>query len=82
VVYWQRQKDNPDGQIELEQFGNSIQTTRTYFSQTGRLSTQVSKSSTTNRQNLAFRYWNDGSLKRRSNLMGTAEYERFEYDAA
>jgi RHS repeat-associated protein len=81
AVYWQRQKNDPDGQIELELFGNGIQTTRTYFAETGRLSTIVGKLSASTQQSLAYRYWNDGSLKVRSNLLSPAEHERFEYDA-
>jgi RHS repeat-associated protein len=81
AVYWQRQRNHPDGQIELEQFGNNIQTTRSYFAETGRLSSIVGKLSATIRQSLGYKYWNDGSLKVRSNLVTPVDHERFEYDA-
>ena len=66
ATYWQRRKNNPDGQIQVERFGNGIDTTRSYFSETGRLSAISSAlSSGVKRQDLSFKYWNDGSLKKR-----------------
>jgi RHS repeat-associated protein len=76
---WELRSTEADGQITQEAFGNDVRTDYTYSSRTGRVGTITSASPATTLRSWSYRYWMDGNLQRRSDLIA-GEHERFEYD--
>ena len=75
TVYWQATDYNADNQITAESWGNDITSTRSYFPQTGLLSSIA----TGTIQNLSYNYYLHGNLQTRTNNLSSVT-ETFTYD--
>jgi RHS repeat-associated protein len=82
--YWKLNTTDVDGQIKKETFGNALFTDYAYSARTGRVSsikTAKPGATPTTLREWSYDYWQDGNLRRRSDLVPSAKHERFEYDA-
>jgi RHS repeat-associated protein len=82
ATYWQLNSAAIDGQPIQEAFnGNLVKTDYDYSQTTARLKGIRTTKGTSVLRDLAYDYWSDGNLRRRSDVKA-GQHERFEYDDA
>jgi RHS repeat-associated protein len=83
ATYWELLERATDGQLARERFGNGVDSTRTYFGETGRLKAIVTqpidKKGAHKLQDLGYDYYANGSLQHRRDAL-RAQFEGFVYD--